>query len=681
MGNKNFVPVPKQKKPEFWDLKKIDYIRRLSMTGEPQDIFIDDFGNRILDRISFNINDKTIDDDYASTETELAGLKMDSPVYLGDMSYGALSGNPNIAIAEAAEKTRTMAGTGEGGLLPELYDKKRIFVQWASARFGVTIDTINMGSAIVIKIGQGAKPGIGGHLPGVKVTSPISMARKIPEGLDAISPAPHHDIYSIEDIAQRIESLKIMTGKPVFVKVAATNYVPYIAAGIARSGGDGIIIDGHGAGTGATPLVIRNNFGIPVELAVASAHKMLLNEGTRKNFKIIAAGRVSNSTDAAKLMALGADIISMGTAVLISMGCIMVKKCNLGFCPVALTSKIDNKRIFDKSYGIENLTRFINGFTKELSIMIKRLNLNSIKDLTGRTDLLYSRGLSADDLEILSINGAKNEIMPEYGKIDYDYDYLNHLSNTGKAYITSMGSDAPPEIKEPRRIIDFLRLDGAQVTRPPIDPYREEIDISFKLHNMSIEMPLIIDIRNAPGNIKMMLRFAAQAAGIAIIDNETKNEYEDITIRYIDDVYIYGSSIYTEKPLLKGFSGYIINSESRLIEIDNYLRKIRKRNDYDVIFNLGDNFLNSGDIAKLIAIGADAVILNYNIFLKSTNDPNYLKALNFINAIKKELLLISGAMGMYNMQNSLTGNHEILRKVSLYYSLPYNLNVKEAGSP
>ncbi|AAT44048.1 FMN-binding glutamate synthase family protein [Picrophilus oshimae] len=679
MGNRNFIPVPKQKNPEFWDIKRIDHIRRLSMTGEPYEIFVNNSGNRILDRISFNVNDRTINDDYGNTETELAGLKMSVPLYLGDMSYGALSGNPNIAIANAAEKTETMAGTGEGGLLPELYDKKRIFVQWASARFGVTLDTLNRGSAVVIKIGQGAKPGIGGHLPGIKVTGPISTTRKIPEGLDAISPAPHHDIYSIEDIAQRIESLKIATKKPVFVKVAATNYIPYIAAGIARSGGDGIIIDGHGAGTGATPLVIRNNFGIPVELAVASAHKMLLKDGNRRKFKIIAAGRVSNSTDAAKLMALGADVVSMGTGVLIAMGCIMVKKCNLGFCPVALTSKIDGKRVFDESYGTDNLIRFINGFTKELSLIVKRLGLRSIRDLTGRSDLLYSDGISEKDLDILSINGEPAEVSPEYGRIDPDYSYLNHLSNTGSAYITSMGSDAPPEIKSPRRIIDFLRLDGAQVTRPPIDPYREEIDISFRLHSIDLEMPLIIDIRNAPGRIKMMLRFAAQASGIAVIDNETLEDYNDITIRYIDGIYIHRSSIYTEKTLAKGFSGYIINSEINLIKIDNYLRSINKRNEYDIIFNLNDNFLNSGDIAKLIALGADAVIISHKIFMESTTDPNYNKALNFVNAIKKELLLISGAMGMYDMQNSLTGNHEILRSVSLNYSLP-EINVKEAGS-
>jgi len=161
---------------------------------------------------------------------------------------GALSGNPNIVIARTADITETLAGTGEGGLHPVVAKYKRIFIQWASARFGVDIDTLMKGMGIVIKIGQGAKPGIGGHLPGSKVTEPISTTRRIPVGSDAISPAPHHDIYSIEDLGQRIEALKEATGnRPVYVKVAATNYIPYIATGVARMGGDGIIIDGHGS--------------------------------------------------------------------------------------------------------------------------------------------------------------------------------------------------------------------------------------------------------------------------------------------------------------------------------------------------------------------------------------------------------------------------------------------------
>jgi glutamate synthase domain-containing protein 2 len=166
----------------------------------------------------------------------------------------------------------------------------------------------------VIKIGQGAKPGIGGHLPGVKVTKPISETRRIPVGLDAISPAPHHDIYSIEDLGQRIAALKEATGKPVFVKVGVTNYIAYIAAGVARMGADGIIMDGQGAGTGAAPAVVRDNIGLPIEIAVPVVDQALRREGLRDGFTVVAAGRVSSAEDTAKLIALGADVVSLGTA-------------------------------------------------------------------------------------------------------------------------------------------------------------------------------------------------------------------------------------------------------------------------------------------------------------------------------------------------------------------------------
>ena len=183
-----------------------------------------------------------------------------------------------------------------------LDSSSRFTVQWASARFGVDIETLSKGQAVVIKIGQGAKPGIGGHLPGVKVTQPISETRRIPVGRDAISPAPHHDIYSIEDLGQRILALKEATHKPVFVKVGATNYIPYIASGVARMGGSGIIIDGAGAGTGAAPSVVKNNVGIPIELAIASVDSILRKEGLRDGFTVIAAGRVSCPEDSLKLI-------------------------------------------------------------------------------------------------------------------------------------------------------------------------------------------------------------------------------------------------------------------------------------------------------------------------------------------------------------------------------------------
>ncbi|MGI0084769.1 MAG: FMN-binding glutamate synthase family protein, partial [Nitrososphaerales archaeon] len=345
----SYLPLPPTRGREFWTRWKIDHIRRLAQTGHAtEEPFIPDSErtNRVLDRISLRKGDSFAG--AARTEVPFAAgsnVKLASPLYLGDMSFGALSGVPNIAIAKASDLTGVMAGTGEGGLLYEVADCSRITVQWASARFGVDIDTLSKGQAVVIKIGQGAKPGIGGHLPGVKVTQPISETRHIPAGKDAISPAPHHDIYSIEDLGQRILALKEATGKPVFVKVGATNYIPYIASGVARMGAAGIIIDGAGAGTGAAPSVVKNNVGIPIEFAVASVDSILRKERLRDGFSVIAAGRVSTPEDSVKLIAMGADITSLGTAALMALGCLMVHKCHLGYCPAVLTNRISPNQV------------------------------------------------------------------------------------------------------------------------------------------------------------------------------------------------------------------------------------------------------------------------------------------------------------------------------------------------
>jgi glutamate synthase domain-containing protein 2 len=395
----DYVRVPRQTEPEFWNVERIEHIRHLARFGKPLWVWdrAKQTSNRILDRIRFRaeLEDPGPDpspNPSADTSTSMAydRIEMTTPLYLGDMSFGALSGIPNIALARTADITGIVTGTGEGGLHPEVRKCRRITVQWASARFGVDIDVLNTGLGIVIKIGQGAKPGIGGHLPGVKVTKPISETRRIPVGLDAISPAPHHDIYSIEDLGQRIAALKEATGKPVFVKVGVTNYIAYIAAGVARMGADGIIMDGQGAGTGAAPAVVRDNIGLPIEIAVPVVDQALRREGLRDGFTVVAAGRVSSAEDTAKLIALGADVVSLGTAALIAMGCVMVHKCHLGFCPTLLTNKIEENPA--KILSLETATRWavnmVYGWTEELKNILDAVGVSSVRELVGRRDLL-----------------------------------------------------------------------------------------------------------------------------------------------------------------------------------------------------------------------------------------------------------------------------------------------------
>lgn len=665
---------------------------------------------RILDKVRFKLDKSPAlsESPKAKLDFEFSGIHMKSPLYLGDMSYGALSGNPNIAIAKAADMTETLAGTGEGGLHPEVARYKRIFVQWASARFGVDIRVLTAGSGVVIKIGQGAKPGIGGHLPGNKVTEPISMTRRIPIGIDAVSPAPHHDIYSIEDLGQRIEALKEATGKPVFVKVAATNYIPYVVSGIARMGADGVIIDGHGAGTGATPVVIRDNVGIPIELAVSSADTILRREGLREKFTIIAAGRVSSATDAAKLIALGADLVSVGTAALVAMGCVMVHKCHIGSCPTGLTSKIDGTRIFNIEFGVKTLINFINGFSLELANILDNLGLESIKDLRGRRDLLYGYGLTNDTLQILGIEGTEEDLNPKMGELwnKRIISYMHELMTKANPVITSMGSTAPPDVERPARIVDWLRSDGAQVTRPSIDPYREDIDTSFYLKGgeLYLSLPIIFDITEASSEYKDAFAWSALALSSAVFDYVTIDKYSEVFISNDgkgiakwnkgepeDDSYLL---IPSDKNVIDdvigiGVPGFIIDEdlgsddlEIVVSDLDTKLREAGIRNNYDILAK-SSRLRHSADAFKMVLLGADSVIMPYFVLEKAIGEGNKSnleeKAFSLISGMKKEIALLAGAAGVYSVQSTLTGNRELLRSINLNSIIRNELRIKSAG--
>src|ERR1035437_6245240 len=275
-------------------------------------------------------------------ETKIApNLKLDTPIMIGHMSFGAISLNSHLSMAKAVTETGTYMGTGEGGLHKALYPyQDRMIVQVASGRFGVNIDYLNRGAAIEIKIGQGAKPGIGGHLPGEKADKEIALTRMIPEGSDAISPAPHHDIYSIEDLPQLIYSIKEPTDyKPVGVKIAAVHNVAAIASGIVRAGADYVFLDGFRGGTGAAPQVIRDHVGIPLEIAIAVVDQRLRDEGIRNRASIIAAGSIRSSADMAKAIALGGDAVAIGNAALIALGCHVCQSCHTGCCSWGITTQ------------------------------------------------------------------------------------------------------------------------------------------------------------------------------------------------------------------------------------------------------------------------------------------------------------------------------------------------------
>lgn len=334
-------------------------------------------------------------------------LQIETPIMIGHMSYGAISLNAQTALAKAVSRIGTFMGTGEGGLHESLYPyQDHMIVQVASGRFGVDINYLERGAAIEIKIGQGAKPGIGGHLPGDKVCTDISCTRMIPEGSDAISPAPHHDIYSIEDLKQLVISLKEATEwkKPVFVKIAAVHNSAAIAAGIARSGADAVVVDGFRGGSGATPRVFRDHVGIPVEAAVASVDAKLRDQGIRNEVSIIASGGIRESADVAKIICLGADAVYIGTSALVAMGCRVCGTCYKGTCAWGIaTQKPELVQRLDPETNAVQVENLIRGWTLELAELMGAAGINSIESLRGNRDRLRGYMLDEGLLQVLDV--------------------------------------------------------------------------------------------------------------------------------------------------------------------------------------------------------------------------------------------------------------------------------------
>ena len=337
-------------------------------------------------------------------------LELNIPVMFSAMSYGSISYNAHASLARAAQALGIYYNTGEGGLHQNFYQYgANTIVQVASGRFGVHKDYLNTAAAIEIKMGQGAKPGIGGHLPGLKVGPDISRTRMIPEGNDAISPAPHHDIYSIEDLRQLVFSLKEATNyqKPVIVKIAAVHNVAAIASGIARSGADIIAIDGYRGGTGAAPTRIRDNVGIPIELALAAVDQRLRDEGIRDQVSVVVAGSIRSSADLLKAIALGADAAYIGTAALLALGCHLCRSCQTGKCNWGIaTQHPDLVRRLNPDIGAQRLVNLVTAWDHELKEMMGGMGINSIEALRGNRLMLRGIGLNQKELEILGVKYA-----------------------------------------------------------------------------------------------------------------------------------------------------------------------------------------------------------------------------------------------------------------------------------
>ena len=344
-------------------------------------------------------------------ETRLAPqLRLETPIMFSALSYGAISYNTCECLARAAAEVGTCYNTGEGGLHRDLYRYGgHTICQVASGRFGVHADYLEAAAALEIKIGQGAKPGIGGHLPGEKVSEEISRTRMIPKGTDALSPAPHHDIYSIEDLAQLIYALKEATGwqKPVSVKIAAVHNSAAIASGMVRAGADIIALDGIRGGTGAAPTMIRDNVGIPIELALAAVDARLREEGIRNRASVVVAGGIRSSADVVKAVALGADAVYIGTAALVALGCHVCQKCYTGKCNwgIATQDPYLTKRL-NPEVGTRRLVNLLTAWSHEIMEILGGMGINAIESLRGNRLRLRGVGLTREELDMLGIKHA-----------------------------------------------------------------------------------------------------------------------------------------------------------------------------------------------------------------------------------------------------------------------------------
>ncbi|MBQ6927391.1 MAG: glutamate synthase large subunit, partial [Oscillospiraceae bacterium] len=312
----------------------------------------------------------------------------------GAMSYGSISEEAHTCLAIAMNTLGGKSNSGEGGENPErLSDPLRCSAikQIASGRFGVTSAYLTSAKELQIKMAQGAKPGEGGHLPGSKVYPWIARTRLSTPGVTLISPPPHHDIYSIEDLAQLIYDLKNANHKArISVKLVSEVGVGTIASGVAKAGAQVVLISGYDGGTGAAPASSIHNAGLPWELGLAEAHQTLIKNGLREQVVLETDGKLMTGRDVAIACMLGAEEFGFATAPLVCLGCCMMRVCNLDTCPAGVATQNPElrKRFSGKSEYVIHFMRFV---AQELREIMAKLGVRSVDELVGRTDLLVER--------------------------------------------------------------------------------------------------------------------------------------------------------------------------------------------------------------------------------------------------------------------------------------------------
>ncbi len=353
----------------------------------------------------------------------------------GAMSYGSISKEAHETLAIAMNRLHGKSNTGEGGEDPDRIaskhsklDRCSAIKQVASGRFGVTSRYLVSAEEIQIKMAQGAKPGEGGHLPGKKVYPWIAKTRLSTPGVALISPPPHHDIYSIEDLEQLIYDLKNSNRDArISVKLVSEAGVGTVAAGVAKAGAQVVLISGYDGGTGAAPQSSIHNAGLPWELGLSETHQTLIMNGLRNKVRIETDGKLMSGRDVAIAALLGAEEFGFATAPLVTMGCVMMRVCNLDTCPAGIATQNPElrKRFAGKPEYVENFMRFI---AEELREYMAKLGFRTVDEMVGRSDLLKVReDLAGHEKEIDLSKILNNPFADAKQKVTFDpkqvYDF------------------------------------------------------------------------------------------------------------------------------------------------------------------------------------------------------------------------------------------------------------------
>jgi glutamate synthase domain-containing protein 2 len=323
-------------------------------------------------------------------------LEIPVPFYGAGMSFGSISEQVMLARAKTAQAWKTFTSTGEGGFPDSLLAyRSSVITQVATGMFGVREETIRDAPIVEFKYAQGAKPGLGGHLLGDKVTAAVANMRESVPWISLFSPFPFHSVYSVEDHKKHLDWIKTINPEAlVSVKVSTPTDIDMVAVGSYYAGAHIINLDGSYGGTGAAPEVAKKTIAMPIEFAIPKVHRYLSQEGIRREVVVMASGGIRTAHDIAKAIALGADGVILGTAELVAMGCTRCGNCERGRgCALGLTTTDPElSQLVETEWGAKRLNNLYQSFQLQLGNLIRRLGLTRIRDLVGRTDLLTYRG-------------------------------------------------------------------------------------------------------------------------------------------------------------------------------------------------------------------------------------------------------------------------------------------------